>query len=321
MPTYAQWRTSLDKGKVAKVTWVCGDQRVLVEEVVEDTKKFLEITEFDYVSLSAQTDSTLAIWDSVYQYSLSPDANRLVVVRDAESVSDWSPLDRWFIDSKNIVGTYLLLVSNQHDYPVDPQSKSGDLLPHTELIRAKGKVVKCSMPSDEELFNWIKRNSRFSDMSARYLIGRTDRDLVSIMNICRKSMMFSSDPGQHVISQLTKQISHRGFSDCLLFGDKKAALLELEHLPVEEYTREVSSLYSRLGALSTLWKSVPNFNSSKELVQATGLKAYLVYKYSAIAKNYDPTKVSKCRNVLTIVDDALQRRATDGAMELLVALW
>src|SRR6188768_688344 len=105
MPSYAQWRHSADKGQVARVTWLCGDQRILVEEVIEETKRLLGVSEFDYVPLSAESDSLVAIWDAAYQFSLDPEASRLVLVREADKITEWSALARWFADSRHMVNT------------------------------------------------------------------------------------------------------------------------------------------------------------------------------------------------------------------------
>ena len=321
MPSYAQWRNSAEKGQVARVTWLCGDQRILVEEVIEETKKFLEITEFDYYSFSAESNSALEIWDAAFQYSLDPTANRLVLVREADYLSDWSPLVKWFAHSRQFVSTYLMFVSDLAEYPVVPDQKNVTLQAHIELIRTKGKTVRCNLPSSGELVAWIQRNSVFAEDTAKYLLDRSGGDLKVINNLCRKSMMFGADPGQRVVAQLAEEVTQQSFADALLAMDKKAALQALTRLPEAEYTRVVGQLYSRLDVLHTLHKAVPNFNTVRELSEATGLKIFLIQKYSPLAKQYDQVKLTKCRNILTIVDDAIQRNATSGAMELLVTLW
>ena len=319
MPSYAQWRQSADKGQVARVTWLCGDQRVLVEEVIEETKSQLQITEYDYVSMSAESDSQLAIWDAAYQYSLDPDANRLILVRDADKISNWEQLKGWFADSRQLVTTYLMFVSDHADYPMVPDTK--ELMEHVELIRSKGKVVRCSMPNEHELSLWIKRNSTFGDATTKFLIERAGSDLPTIANVCRKSMMFKQDPGNVIVKQLTEEFANESFADSLIFGNKKAALLSLEQLPASEFAKIIGQLYARLDTLYVLHKAAPNFNTMKEMSAATGLKIFLIQRYLSVARVYDRNKVTKCKNVLTIVDDAIQRNATDAAMELLVTLW
>jgi DNA polymerase III delta subunit len=320
MPNYSQWRTSADKGQVARVTWLCGDQRVLVEEVIEETKRILDLTEFDYVVLSGDS-SPVEIWDAAYQYSLDPTANRLVLVREADKVKQWGPLKKWFKDSRKLVSTYLMFVSDEADYPVVPDTKNVELQEHIELIRTKGKTVRCSMPSSGELTSWVVRNSMFKEPTAKFLIGRSGGDLNIIANICKKSWLFKEDPGQSVVAQLAGESPSQTFADALLEMKKTDALNALSSLPEDEYVKVVGQLYSRLDTLQTLNKTLPNFTTYKELAEATGVKIFLIQKYGFIAKHYSPEKVSKCRSLLTIVDDAIQRRAYAGTMELLVTLW
>lgn len=319
MPSYSQWLSSANKGQVSKVTWLCGDQRVLVEEVIDKTKNSLDLTEFNYFPLSAESDPAMYIWDTLYQYSIEPDANRLMLVRQADFIVDWSPLEKWLKDSKNFSNSYIIFVSDQPSYPMIQDSQ--EVQPHIELIRKKGKAVKCSLPSQVEIIEWIKRNSKFSDYSANFLFERCGSDMNAVANVCRKSLLFKSDPGTHIISELTSEYSSQGFADCLIFFNRKAALSELSRLPEGDYAKTVGLLYSRLNVLHTLHRAAPNFNTSRELSEATGVKIFLVTKYVQAAKPYDKAKIDNCRSILTVVDDAIQRGATSGAMELLASLW
>lgn len=320
MPSYSQWRTAADKGQVAKVTWVCGDQRVLVEEVVEETKRLLEVSEFDYIPLWAESDTELAIWDSAYQFPLEPEARRLILVRQADCIQNWAPLEKWLVDSKSLSANFLLFVSDQADYPMT-QDKDPKILPHIELIRKRGKTVKCSMPSQAEVLSWIKRNSRLNDFSANFLYERCGGDLSAVANVCKKSLMFKADPGSQILAELSKEYSNQDFSDCLVYQNKKAALLDLPNIPESDYSKIIGQLYSKLDILYALHRAGPNFNTTRELAEATGIKVFLVAKYLQASKSYDRTKVANCRNILTVVDDAIQRHAADNAMELLVSLW
>jgi hypothetical protein len=321
VPSYAQWRLSADKGSVSKVMWLCGDQRILVEEVIQVTKDILKVSEFDYFPLSAESNSETDIWDAAYQYSLDPDGNRLILVRQADHIKDWASLSKWILDAKNLPTTYIIFVSDLHDYPMTSDLKNPGVQPHISLIRKKGKAIKCSMPSQADIITWIKRNSTFSDYSANFLFDRCGSDLSAVANVCKKSLLFKSDPGHKVISDLAGEYASQSFVDCLIFQDKKAALLELPNVPESDYAKAVGMLYSRLDVLYALHKAGPNFNTTRELSEATDIKMFLVSKYLQISKVYDKTKVTNCRNILTVSDDALQRNITSGVLELLVSLW
>jgi len=320
MPSYPQWRASADKSQVAKVMWVCGDQRVLVEEVIEETRRILDVSEFDYISLWAESDNELSIWDAAYQFPLEPDAKRLILVRQADHVKNWNPLEKWLTDSKNLAANYLMFVSDESDYPVT-QDKDPILLPHVELIRKKGKTVKCSMPSQAEVLAWIKRNSRLNDFSANFLYERCGSDLYAVANVCKKSLMFKADPGSQVLAELSKEYAGQNFTDCLIYQNKKAALLDLPNIPESDYSKIIGQLYAKLDTLYALHRAGPNFSTTRELSEATGIKMFLITKYLQSSKSYDRAKVTNCKNILTVVDDAVQRHATEGSMELLVSLW
>lgn len=321
MPSYVQWKVSAEKGYVPKVSWLCGDQRILVEEVIYETKKLLNVSEFDYVPLSAESDSETAVWDAAYHYSLDPDGSRLILVRQADFIKDWSPLQKWLLDAKSLSSTHLMFVSDLSDYPLTADVKNPEVQPHIQLIRKKGKAIRCSMPSQADIISWIKRNSTLSDYSANFLFDRCGSDLSAVANVCKKSLLFKTDPGLQVISELSNEYASQTFSDCLIFQDKKAAFLELANLPESEYSKVVGLLYSRIDTLYALHRAGPNFNSSRELSEATGIKIFLINKYLQASKSYDKTKVTNCRNILTVADDALQRNVTQGVLELLVSLW
>lgn len=320
MPNYSQWRASADKGQVAKVTWLCGDQRVLVEEVIEQTKKILDVSDFDYITLWAESDSELMLWDSAYQYPLEPEAKRFIVVRQADSIKNWIPLEKWVADSKFLGATYLMFVSDEADYPIS-QGAEQEYSPHIEFIKQKGKLVKCSMPKQADVIAWIKRNSKLNDFSANFLYERCGSDLSAVANVCRKSQMFKADPGSQVLAELSREYASQDFSDCLIYQNKKAAMLDLPNIPESDYSRIVGQLYSKLDLLYALHRAGPNFSTTRELSEATGIKIFLVTKYLQASKDYDRSKVTACRNILTVVDDALQRNAVTGVMELLVAMW
>lgn len=320
LPNYSQWRVAADKSQVAKVTWLCGDQRILVEEVIDETKRILGVSEFNYFPFWAESSNEVEIWDAAYQYPLEPDANKFILVRQADNISNWQALEKWLTDSKNLSTNYIMFVSDASDYPMT-LDKDPEVLPHIELIRKKGKVVKCSMPKQADMLEWIKRNSTFSDYSANFLFDRCGSDLAAVANVCKKSLMFKADPGSQVIADLSSQYASESFSDCLIFGDKKAALLSLESVPEADYTKIVGQLYSRLDTLNILHRASPNFSTNRELSEATGVKMFVVTKYIQASKSYDKMKINNCRNILTVVDDALQRNISVGAIELLVALW
>lgn len=86
MGTYRQWRVHADRGEVKRVTWVCGPERLLVEEVVDTTRRQIAASDMDYVTISCvpsaeNKEPVKDMWDAASQYPLVPGANRLILCR------------------------------------------------------------------------------------------------------------------------------------------------------------------------------------------------------------------------------------------------
>src|SRR5207247_5800197 len=116
MANFAIWRAGADKGDLRKVTWVCGDQQVLVDEVVDTIRARLRVSELDYASFTGGVDLDRDIWAAANQYPLNPTANRLVLVRRAEKVRNWQPLEGWLAASRQLPGNHLLYVAAADDF-------------------------------------------------------------------------------------------------------------------------------------------------------------------------------------------------------------
>src|SRR6187402_36498 len=152
---FNQWKGYAAKGVVSKVTYCCGDQAALVEIVLDDIKRILQVPITDYVEIDARVDGSM--WEAASQYPLDPKSNRLVVVRNSESIADWSGLEEWISQSRNNTNNYLLFLSYNSDAPANyAKGKRVNYQEHIELIRTKGKFIKCSQPNDEDLVKWVR---------------------------------------------------------------------------------------------------------------------------------------------------------------------
>lgn len=110
MATFTQW--ARQAAEVKRVTWVCGSERILVEEVVDSVRANLHASDMDYVSLVAGSSPDREIWAALNQYPFDPKANRLVLVRDVERVKRWAPFLDWMANSRLLPTNYALFVSS-----------------------------------------------------------------------------------------------------------------------------------------------------------------------------------------------------------------
>jgi DNA polymerase III delta subunit len=316
---FNQWRNYAAKGDVSKITYICGDQPTLVELVLDDIKNILNVPVTDYLSVDASQAAN--VWDIASQYPLDPEGNRLTVVRNADRFSDWPELAAWLGVSRNNPKNFLVFISAQADAPaIFDKGKKTSYASHIELIRSKGKFIKCSKPNDEDLVKWCESYG-LSPESAQFVVERTSGDVASILSVLKKVKVWKGSPNKNALALFCKEQALDSMADYLILGEKRAALLALEEVKPEDYSRIISRLDMRLDYMLDINRCVIRRMYANDISQMTGIKIYLVNKFKGVAKEYDFAKVKQRRQVITLIDSHLRSGAKTGLMEALVALW
>ena len=142
---------SLDYG----ITYIVGDQPVLAEEVVDTVRRIVGATDLNRTTFHAGEGPAADIWATAMQYPLTPDARRLILVRDAETLTRWSPLEHWLANTRTLPSVYLLFVSNTADVPGRKETWPA----HLALLRARARhaqIVRCVQPNPEDAIAWVR---------------------------------------------------------------------------------------------------------------------------------------------------------------------
>lgn len=320
MSNWAHWRLAADKGEVRRVTWVCGDQRVLVEEVVDTVRGLLKASDIDFVSLIAGEIPDREIWAAANQYTMTPGANRLVQVRNVERIRRWEPLDEWMINTRKLPNSYLLFVSSEPDVPYSLVGDKRVPKPYIEAIKPpRGHVVRCGMPNETDAVSWAKRRAPLDDEMARYLLMRTGGNLALAASVCAKLNLFGNvNPGPKVIDELCREVPSDSFVELVLMLKKREALIAAEGVDPREYRRIVGLLDQRLDLLLALNRVLRVGQTPREV---QGMPVFLVRQFWPYAKHYDERRCAQIRRVLAVVDEALKGGAKDAVLEAIVALW
>jgi DNA polymerase III delta subunit len=314
---FNQWKAHAAKGSVSKVTYCCGDQTALVELVVEDIRTLLNVPTTDYIELDADN----IIWELASQYPLDVNANRLVVVRHADKLDNWQPLSDWMSLSRSNPNNYLLFVSSNSDAPVIyDKGKKVSYLDHIELIRTKGKFIKCSQPNDEDLVSWAKSYG-LTEATATYLVERASGDTARMYEVLKKIHIWNGSPNNKVIDVLCDEQALDSFADYLILRDKKNAYLALSTMSEEEKAKTINRLDSRLDLLMEIGKHVRKRMYAGDIAATTGIKIFLVKRFMPLVKEYDDRKIKYCRQILAMTDGAIRDGAKVGVWESLVTLW
>jgi hypothetical protein len=318
MGSYAQWRTTVDGTGPRRITWVCGDQPVLIEEIVDHTRTLVAAGELDTVSLTGGTVPDVDVWAATHQYPLDPTAARFVLVRDAAKIKLWDPLRTWLAENRRLPGTHLLFVAGTTDLPAG----TGPVATALEAIKAKrtlGLIVKATQPSPDDLHAWLKRRApALSDYVAAHLLARIGGNLMAAAHVAAKLALFDVTVSTATIDALVEELPADSFADCLLAGDKRQALRQAESMGDDDVLRALGLLDLRLDLLVAVHRGLRHGRRPHEI---TGVNPYLARRYGDLAKHYEPRRAANLRTVLAVVDTALRSGARIGLLETLVALW
>lgn len=307
-----QWRTSADKGEVRRVTFVCGDIPVLVNEVVDTVTALVNPDPVERVTVWASETPTADVWDIAGQYPLTPDAARLVIVREAQALKDWSPLGGWLAGARFQPGVHLLFVSDEADLP----NVRGKPAAHIATLagRKQAHLVRCTALKPEDAIGWVRRRARVDQDVAHHLLRRLAGDLGAAAQVCAKIALFDGQASRSTVDALCTEVSDE-FVDELIAGRKRQAL---HALPATEPGAAIGLLVRRVDLLGALWRASRAGQSAREI---TGHPPFLVHRFLTHAKHYDPQRCVYARRVLAVIDDAHRNGARDGVMEALVTLW
>lgn len=323
MASFRQWSSS--KTKLKRVTWVCGSERVLVEEIVDYVRGSLVSVALDYTSLTAGEDSEVDIWAAMNQFPFDPTANKLVLIRDAERIKRWGPLLSWLDDSRRMPTTYLCFVSSEHGFylPKKDHKAPSELPPHLEWFRDKSgcQLIKCAPLDVVDAAAWLQTIAPMSENVATHLFERVGGDLGAGRNVARKLSLFDGAPTTEIVDILVSESPTAGFVEDLLALKKPRALLALETMPETEYSRVVGFLDSKLDMAGKVHHQLMQRRTAREIATSGEVPAFLVSSLMRIAKFYDAHRRNHCRQVLAVVDAALRQGAREGVMEAAVALW
>lgn len=314
---FNQWKGHASKGSVSKATYCCGEEYTLVELVIEDIRTLLQVPVTDYVEMDAGD----AFWESASTYPLARDANRLTVVRNAHNITDWTSLPYWISQSRYNPHNYLLFVSDKADGPsVFENGKRLRYQEHIDIIRTKGKFIKCSTPNEDDLTSWCMTFG-LSNNSAKYLIERTAGNIELLFNVLKKVHVWPGSPSTNALDLLVQKQPSDTFVDSLLLKDKQTALLALQDMSDDDKVRSIARLESRLDMLFDIGKLTRKRVWPGEIAAQTKINIFLVKKFSVISKDYDFHRVQYCRRILALLDEPLKNSNSTGAWEALVTLW
>lgn len=332
MSSFSQWFVSYQKTKsVKQVTWVCGTEPVLMEDIVSTLASHFSPDPWCLSTFVAGEDSEKEIWADLDQYPVDGKSPRLVVVRRAEQLESPERLVDWIATKNTNPLTSVVFLANTPELQREEQTaeqrrdrKKPELVPHLKAVQGKGSLIECkpfTQSTAKHAVTWVQTKVDIRRGIAGKLLERANGDLRLTRDAVRKLSAFPEEVTEQTINLLFSAQPRMSFVDALLVLDKPAASLALEHLPADEYSRTLGMLDQRLEVVGTVRDMLVSRSTTGQITAALGNMGFLAKDLIPMAKTYDPKRRDYLRTLLARTDHALRSGITVGPLESLVALW
>ena len=330
--SFSQWRLAFKKDKTVKhITWVCGSERILVEEIVQNIRGNLNPDPWNFVTLFAGDESERTIWSEVWQLPMGHGGYRLTVVRNAEKLKKDEFFEVLIRDRLSHPNNYVVFVSNEEELsriaPGEGEKLvrgKGELIPRLAGMKGKGHTIECKPFTDitaKHAVVWVQEKAKIKPVVAAHLLNRSDGDLRIVRDVCNKLSVFPGEITLTVINDMLAQRPRDSFVDALMALDKKTALMALRELPRSEWSRTIGLLDSRLELAGMVHDMQIDHKSPGEIAKAAGTRSFLIKDVLPVSKHYDSKRRLKIREVLSLVDEYRTTGYPEGSMSVLVNFW
>lgn len=311
MASFAQWKSYSKSGKnPPQIIWVCGDYPSLTEEVVSDYRAWTEVPTYDVHFFHLFNKNEVLQKLNTQSFS---DTGKIIILRNAEQVSDWSFLKPWLaskIDNK------LVLLSGDKDLPKEKSSEGKwEVTEYIKLIQKSGYVVKCSSMTNEQITSWFLDKIKISKSMADYAVSRAGGDVKLLRDVTLKlKTVPASAISPAVINGIMQESTTLELSEGIFFRRKPLNLTGQEN-PLELVNR----LSRKLDTLNKI--VISGEKTTNGISEKTGISPFVVKSYLPVREWYSHQRVERLRRLLTLIESYAIVGATDGLVEALTANW
>jgi DNA polymerase III delta subunit len=319
--SFHQWRATFSKNvSVRQVTWVCGPERILVDEIVASTVRRLSPESWNLSRVVVGETPERVIWQMLEQHPIDVTGPRVVVIRHAERLKKPDRLVGWISRKSLNPNTYLIFISEDESLP-----KVEDEYPEwvKALSGTKGYAVECrpfTVATAKHAVPWVKSKINLPDKLAGHLLNRANGDLRVVRDACLQLSVLP-EVSVHTINALLDQRPRESFVDALMRMDRHAAMEILNSVDVGEYSQIIGLLDSRLEVAGKVFEGLLEHKAKGDLSRSLGKFAFLLPDILPVAKHYDSARRIKIRKLLAMADEAIRNGQTTAVMEVVVFFW
>jgi hypothetical protein len=320
MATYGQWAR---KRELGRVSWVCGNEPVLVEDVVA-TALAQSSSHLTFDMAECQEPD---VWSAASSPPGDPDERLLVLVRNAQRLKRWDQLGT-LLSARDLGQLRVLFVSSEPRLARRPgeDEEKAVLAPHLALLRDSraGMAVECRVPEDwREMPDWMLDWASAALGTAGRVTGEALLMLSGSVSeaaaVAAKIRGAGIVPSRDVIAELADPAA--SYTEAVIAGRTVEALAASPSLDRDGIGAAIGLLSSRLDLLLALHEAAERRWDARETAVKGNVPRFLQQRYKGAAASYSPGRARALRVILAEADAAWRSGAHEGIPEFVAVLW
>lgn len=327
MTTFSQWWKSFDsKGKVHAHYYVCGSERVLVDEVSSLVQEAYEVAEWNRHKFVVGVHEESVIWETLYSSTIDG-GPALTVVTGANKLKNLHLVPD-MIERK--LPTHVVIFISEEDkidrVPEEqPDGSRKMVLPEfLSGFEKRGRVIECipfTQATAKVAVAWIQTKMEAKDNALVHLLNAANGDLGVVRDVVQKLKWLREPATVRNVNVFLEGEPSDTFTDALLAKDKTTAMTALAKIPTKDYLQLIGHLDAQVDLAGRVHDMLSNHKTVAQIMREVGSQAFLVPAISKVARHYARDRRNAMRQMLAEADRRLRRGTVEGVMESVVALW
>lgn len=342
MMSYPAWLQSHAKGNDKRLTFALGSEVKLRESVIAAMRG----TDDETVTVWTEDNDT-EVWAELNTHPMRQSQSKLVIVRNAHKIKDWTPLDTWLRDMRTVkcvmeselsefsspLARKLTTCPRGHAGPFRHQTfKSGrtkvtcPTCDETEEILGKrGRMVLCDPPATDAqkraMVALVAENAGASRVKAEQLLQHTGWHVDPALEILEKLALLDAPLQMDLVQLLGITTEDTRYEQHLRNGERAKAVQTAHFVLDSEVPRVLNRCEEWLSLVARVSRAVKAGQTTAEIATATGIDWGYAIRLSEQAARFDVKAVNKATLALANAERDWYRGARVGVLEVMAAQW
>lgn len=341
--SFPAWLASHAKGTTKRLTVALGSEARLRERIIAAVQGE---EESELVTVWAEDEDT-AVWDELNTHPMRQSQSKLVVVRNAHKIKDWTALDAWLNDMRTVrcvmesdqsefsapLNQKQTICARGHAGPVRTLTYKSGRVKRTctvcdetaEILGKRGRMVLCGPPatdaSRKATIQMLADQCGASRIKVEQLLDYTGWRVDPALEILEKLDLLGAPLQQDLVQLLGVSTEDTRFERHLRNGERAKAITVAHTVSEGEVPHVLERCDTWLAQVARVSRCVKAGQTTGEIANAVGIEWGHAIRLTEQAARFDVKAVNRATMALANAERDWFKGARIGVLEILAASW